>query len=87
MQSCMKLIVNGFDDWMQIYMETMDSSIDSMFSILQIFQILQIPSILQVFQILQIPPVCKLPICCLPEGPAAGAKPSDKKYPKSMNIN
>ena len=44
-------------------------------SILQIIQILQIPSILQIFQILQIPPVSKLPICCLPEGPAAGAKP------------
>ena len=68
----MKLNVNYFDDCMQIYLETLGSSIDSMFSILQISQILQIRSILQVFQILQIPPVCKLPICCLPEGPAAG---------------
>ena len=75
MQSCMKLIVNYFDDCMQIYLETLGSSIDLMFSILQNIQILQIPSILQVFQILQIPPASKLQICCLPEGPAAGAKP------------
>ena len=45
--------VNYFDDCMQIYLETLGSSIDSMFSILQIFQILQIPPILQVFQTLQ----------------------------------
>ena len=71
----MKLIVNYFDDCMQICLETFGSSIDVMFSILQIIQILQILSILQIFQILQIPPVSKLPICCLPGGPAAGAKP------------
>ena len=71
----MKLIVNYFDDYLPIYLETFGSYIDFMFSILQVIQILQIPSILQVFQILQIPPVSKSRICCLPEGPAAGAKP------------
>ena len=75
MQSCMKLLVKYLYEFMQIYLETFDSSVDFMFAILQIIQILQIPSILQIFQILQILPVSKLPICCLPEGPAAGAKP------------
>ena len=51
------------------YPYTCCSLIDSMFSILQIFLILQIPSVLQM------PPVHKLPNCCWPEGPAAGAKP------------
>ena len=75
MQSCMKPIVDYFDDCIQTYLEAFGSYIDLLLSILQIIQILQIPSILQVFRILQIPPVCKLPICCLSEGPAAGTKP------------
>ena len=51
------------------YLYTCCSFIDPMFSILQILLILQIPSVLQS------PPVHKLPNCCWPEGPAAGAKP------------
>ena len=38
--------------------------------------------ILQIFQILQIHSDCKLRICWLPEGPAAGAKPQDPLPPR-----